>query len=161
MNVTAAERLKEWGTRLEQSLGILIVDKQSGALVLKTQGGHVLGVAPVPMQPALVFTGVIGVANASMHPDMLRSLLAANVSAGFSGLGVIGIEPSTQEILLKLSWTAPLSSWTDQTFASVLAAFSGHVDSLANAILTGELLRVLDVSVPALHGPLSGIAPLA
>jgi hypothetical protein len=155
MNLNAAEKLRDWGARLEQALGILIVEKQTGALLLKTKQGHVFGVTPVPGQAALVFTGVLGIADDTMPPNVLRALLALNVSTGFSGLCAVGIEPSTQEILLKLSWAPPASAWEEQAFAAVLSAFSEHIDALAEAIGNNEILQLLNVSVRTADAPLS------
>lgn len=143
MTLDSATRLRDWGNRLEQALGIPIVVGQSGALLLKTKGGHVFGVAAVPGEGALIFTGVIGVADERIGADALRALLAINLSATFSGLGFVGVEPETQEILFRLPWMPVESSWTEQAFAAVLAAFAEHVDALAGAVANGEIVQWL------------------
>lgn len=163
MTIDSAERLRDWGERLEKALGIPLVAGQGGGLLLTTKGGNAFGVAPVPGQPALVFTGVIGMADAAMQPSTLRALLALNFSTSLSGMCFVGIEPKTQEILLRLAWTPLPSSWTEQAFAAVVAAFAEHVDSLADSVSNGDIERLLNISPPAAASscPLSGFDTLA
>lgn len=153
MTIDSAERLRDWGGRLERALGIPIVVDQTGALLLKTKGGNMFGVVSVAGEGALIFTGVLGVADEAIRPDTLRALLAVNLSTSFSGLGFVGVEPQTHEILFRLPWMPIESSWTEQAFAAVLAAFSEHVDTLAAAIANGEIEQLLGV---VSRGPGSG-----
>lgn len=142
MAIDSAERLREWGTRLEQALGITVVVNHGGALALKTKAGHVMGISPVPWQATLIFTGTLGMADDTMSHATLRALLAVNLNQSLAGMGRVGIAPDGQEILFQLVWSPAETSWTDEAFSAVLMAFAEHVDVLAAAISNGELEHI-------------------
>jgi hypothetical protein len=157
MSDDAIEKLCDWGTQLEKALGIPIIH-QTGALLLKTKSGYQFGITIIPRHRALLFTGMLGMASSTLSPNMLRALLALNLDIHHSGGCMIGIEPSSQQILLRLIWAPLEEHWKEQAFATTLAAFSEHIDALANAIKNEELLRLLD---PPLHPvPHNNTAPL-
>lgn len=135
--------LRAWGTRLEHALGIPICADPSGALVLKTKRGNALGITPVSGHGVLVLAGILGVADTSVHAETLCALLAINMSPAFSGMGCVGLAPTTREIVLRLSWAPAPEGWTEQAFVALLMAFVEHIDALAAVIVSGDIKQVL------------------
>lgn len=146
MTIDAVQRLRDWGTSLEQALNIPLVVDERGTLVLKTKAGHVFGITPAPDQEALIFTGVLGVADDAMRGNTLRALLAVNMTPSLTGTGSVGLVPETREIALRLTWMPTEVNWTEQVFAAALAAFAEHVDALASLIASGELEQLVAFS---------------
>ena len=146
MAIDSVALLRIWGTHLEQALGIPICTEQSGALVLKTKQGNALGITPVPGHGVWVLAGVLGVADTSIRAQTLCALLAINMSPTFSGMGCVGLAPTTREIVLRLTWVPAPESSTEQAFAAILMAFVEHIDTLAAAIVSGEIEQVLTVA---------------
>ncbi|CAM4250560.1 Type III secretion system chaperone [Bordetella tumbae] len=149
MTMDSLERLRDWGSSLEQALGIPIVVDQNGMLALTTKGGNVFSIAPAPTPVGLLFTGILGMADDTMPASTLRALLAVNMAPSLSGMANVGVAPATHEILLKLTWMPNEANWTESAFAGVLIAFAEHVDALAAAIRDGELQSILALaSIP-------------
>lgn len=152
MTTDSLERLRDWGSSLEQALGIPIVINQNGMLALTTKSGNVFSIAPAPVPRGLIFTGILGTADDTMPASTLRALLAVNMAPSLSGMAIVGVAPGTYEILLKLTWMPNEAHWTESAFAGVLIAFAEHVDALAGAIRDGglestlALASVVDVS---------------
>ncbi|MVW80499.1 type III secretion system chaperone [Bordetella sp. 02P26C-1] len=146
MTIDSAKQLRDWGRSLEEALGISVMTADDRGMMLKTKGGNLFGVAPVPGLPGLVFTGVIGVANEHTSTQTLCSLLAINLNATLSAMGYVGLDAATREILYRLMWMPRDEGWTEQAFAAVLAAFSEHVDQLAKALANGELEKLAAVA---------------
>lgn len=143
MAIDSVAILRSWGSRLEQALGIPICPDDSGAMVLKTKQGQALGITPVPGHGVLVFTGILGIADASVRVDTLLALLALNMAPSCSGMGCVGLAPDTREIALRLSWVPAPENWTEQAFAATLTAFVEHIDALATAIVSGDIEQIL------------------
>ncbi|CAM4176381.1 type III secretion system chaperone [Bordetella muralis] len=143
MSTDSAAQLRDWGSSLEQALGISIVIDQNGMLALTTKGGNVFSVAPAPVPMGLIFTGILGMADETVPASTLRALLTVNMAPSLSGMAIVGVAPVTHEILLKLTWMPNEASWTEPAFAGVLIAFAEHVDALAAAIRDGELEPIL------------------
>jgi hypothetical protein len=158
MTIDSAKQLREWGRSLEAALGIPVMTADDRGMMLKTKGGGVFGIAPVPGLAGLVFTGVLGVADDKATKQTLCSLLALNLSANLAAMGYVGLDPATREILYRLIWTPRDEGWTEQAFAAVLAAFSEHVDQLAKSLATGELEKLVAVA-PAGGGPAPDSGP--
>ncbi|MFA5488502.1 MAG: type III secretion system chaperone [Candidimonas sp.] len=146
MNVDSAGSLREWILKLEQMLQAPISISDSGSAVLRTKGGALFGIEPIPGDASLVFTGRIGTVDAAMTVKTLKALLAVNMSPGLSGFACVGLTPGNDDILLRLIWTPSEAGWTEGAFASILAAFAEHVDALAAALANGEIEKILSVS---------------
>ncbi|CAM3768797.1 CesT family type III secretion system chaperone [Bordetella tumulicola] len=145
MTIDVVQRLRDWGTCLEQALNIPLVVDERGTLVLKTKAGRVFGITPAP-EEALIFTGVLGVADDAMRGNTLRALLAVNMTPSLTGTGSVGLVPDTREIALRLTWMPVEVNWTEQLFAAALAAFAEHVDALASLIASGEIEQFVTFS---------------
>ncbi|OZI50524.1 CesT family type III secretion system chaperone [Bordetella genomosp. 4] len=143
MSTDSVARLRDWGSSLEQALGIPIVIDQNGMLALTTKGGNVFSVAPAPVPMGLIFTGILGMADETVPASTLRALLMVNMATSLSGMASVGVAPVTHEILLKLTWMPNETSWTEPAFTGVLIAFAEHVDALAAAVRDGELEPIL------------------
>lgn len=142
MTMDSVQYIREWGSALEQALKIPIVVNESGMLALTTKGRNAFSIEPTPGQLALTFTGILGQADDTMPASMLRTLLTFNLSPVITGTGCIAVLPNTNDILFRMDWRPAAESWTEQMFATALAAFAEHVDALAAAIATGELEQI-------------------
>ncbi|MBJ7263317.1 MAG: type III secretion system chaperone [Burkholderiaceae bacterium] len=143
MDFNSANDLRQWAASIETALGITLGSTETGAFVLHSTAGAMLGIEPVPGMRALALTGQIGVADGVFGERKLRALLALNLTAGLSGTGVIGVAPDSQAVLVRLLWTPVETAWTEEIFTAVLAAFAEHVDALSAALANGEIEQVL------------------
>ncbi|MVW70763.1 MULTISPECIES: type III secretion system chaperone [unclassified Bordetella] len=143
MSIDSVIKLREWGHGLEEAMGVPIMLANDRGLMLKTKGGTLFGVTPMPGLPALVFTAVIGVADEKTSARTLCELLALNISANLTGMGFVGMDPSTREIRFRLMWMPRDEGWTGEAFGAMFVAFCQHVDVLAKAFAADEIEKLL------------------
>jgi hypothetical protein len=146
MSVDSARKLRAWGQSLEAALGVSIMLGGDRGLMLKTKGGCLIGIAPVPGLPALVCTGVIGTADEMTSEQTLSGLLALNLSANLSGMGFIGLDPDSRQIRFRLMWMPRDDGWTDEAFGALFVSFCQHVDALAQAFAAEEIEKLVGVA---------------
>ena len=149
MTIDSVTQLREWGHGIERALNISLNIDHNGVLALGSRAGHLLGIGPIPGQAALIFTGLIGVADDTMRADTLCALLAANMDPRWSGSGSIAAVPQTREIVYRLIWAPDEPHWTESVFVAVLEAFAKHVDVLATAVANREIEQILMVATSA------------
>jgi hypothetical protein len=146
MHTEPSGALRQWGERIEQSLGIQLGIREDGAFALRSKGGALVGVEPMPGTRGVALNGELGTNSESLPARTLRALLAVNLAPGLSGTGFIGLVPQTDALILRLFWTPKEPGWTEDTFMGVLTTFAEHVDALAASIASRDVERILDAS---------------
>ncbi|MGX5659120.1 type III secretion system chaperone [Castellaniella ginsengisoli] len=145
MDTESSVALRQWGARIEQALGIQLGSREDGAFALRSKGGALVGVEPMPGTRGVALNGELG-ASGSLPDRTLRALLAVNLAPGLSGTGIIGLVPQTDALILRMFWTPAEPEWTEDAFMAVFTTFAEHVDSLAAAISSRDIERVLESS---------------
>ncbi|MET1114059.1 MAG: type III secretion system chaperone, partial [Comamonas sp.] len=115
MESDSATSLELWATSIEAAWGITLGHTDGGAFVLDTAGGTHVGIEPLPERRALVLTAELGEVDAHTSLRLYQALLALNLSPVLTGAGCIGIEPQTQKILLRLTWSPDAAQWTEES----------------------------------------------
>lgn len=143
MSVDSARKLRAWGQSLETALGISVMLGDDRGLMLKTKAGCLIGIAPVPGLPALVWTGVIGTADETTSEQTLCGLLALNLTYSLSGMGFVGLDANSRQIRFRLMWMPRDDGWTDEAFGALFVSFCKHVDALAQAFAAEEIEKLV------------------
>ena len=145
MDTESSVPLRQWGTRIEQALGIQLGIREDGAFALRSKGGALVGVEPMAGTRGVALNGELGKSGAL--PDRtLRALLAVNLAPGLSGTGFIGLVPQTDALILRMFWTPAEPEWTEDAFMAIFTTFAEHVDSLAAAISSRDIDRIVETS---------------
>ena len=144
MDFDSGAALREWAQNLERAMNTTIGTDDSGAFGLNTKGGAPVVVEPVPGQGAAVFSAGLGTVDQNTPAAVLQALLAANLQPDVVGPAVLGLQPQDGTIALRLIWTPSDEGWRYESFVDVLGAFGEQVDTLAAAIASGEITRLLN-----------------